>query len=57
MGEGLLFPKDVYRRSSFFFLALANVFEKNENKNKVNQRLCTGYLQPAFQSLQSFYVS
>ena len=56
-GRGFFFPKDVYRRSSFFFLALANVFEKNEKKNKVNQRLCTGYLQPAFQSLESFYVS
>ena len=30
----LFFPKDVYRRSLFFFLALANVFEKNEKKNK-----------------------
>ena len=37
----LFFPKDVYRRSLFFFLALrarsrelADVLEKNENKNK-----------------------
>ena len=37
----LFFPKDVYRRSLFFFLALparshelADVFEKNEKKNK-----------------------
>ena len=37
----LFFPKDVYRRSLFFFLALparsyelAEVFEKNEKKNK-----------------------
>ena len=37
----LFFPKDVYRRSLFFFLALrarsralADVFEKNDKKNK-----------------------
>ena len=44
----LFFPKDVYRRSLFFFLALparshelADVFEKNEKK-KIKQGLLTG---------------
>ena len=30
----LFFSKDVYKRSLFFSLALADVFEKNEKKNK-----------------------
>ena len=42
----LFFPKDIYRHSFFFFSRftrkLANVFEKNEKKNKTY--LCTSYI-------------
>ena len=49
MGEGLNKPL-------LFSIFLSRAREKRTT-TKINQRLCTGYLQPAFQSLQSFYVS
>ena len=58
MGEGLnkpLFPQRCLGVLYFSF-SRSPMFSKR-TKRKINQRLCTGHLQPAFQSLQSFYVS
>ena len=40
--RNLFVPKDVYRRSLFFFLALADVQFSKRTKRKIKQRLCIG---------------
>ena len=40
--RNLLLPKDVYRRSLFFFLALADAQFSKRTKRKIKQRLCIG---------------